>query len=177
MQQRVTLYLMVGYPGSGKTTTSRLISAMTGAEHIWADHERKEMFGTPTHTADESRQLYAVLNKKAEELLAQGRDVVYDTNFNFFKDRERMRQLAAVHNAQTVLVWVQTPKDVAFRRASIDTHHQPTRILGDIPKHEFERMAGNLQPPTEDEHPLILDGRSITAGYVQQKLGLSREPA
>lgn len=163
---------MVGYPGSGKTTTAHLICAATGAAHLWADHERKVLFGTPTHSKKESRQLYDILNKEAEELLAAGKSVVYDTNFNFYDDREKMRQLAARKGAELCLIWVQTPKNIAFARASIDTHKQPTRVLGDIPKAEFDRMARNLQPPREEENPIIIDGTRISENYVRDKLGL-----
>lgn len=177
MQKRATLYLMVGYPGSGKTTVARIIHELTGAVHIWADHERKTMFGTPSHDKHESRILYDRLNKEAEQYLAEGKDVIYDTNFNFYKDRELMRQVAARYGAETKLIWVRTPKEIAFQRASIDTHAQPTRILGDIPEREFKRMARNLQPPRADEHPIILDGTRITPEYVARKLGLEYEPA
>ena len=170
--QRATLYLMVGYPGSGKTTTSQIIHELTGAEHIWADHERKKMFGTPTHSRQESNILYERLNQEVDDLLAEGKSVIFDTNFNFYDDREYMRKIAANHDADIRLVWIQIPKDVAFERASIDTHNQSTRILGDIPKHEFERMARNLQPPDESEYPIVLDGTLLDKEYVAEKLGL-----
>ncbi|MDB5181447.1 MAG: uncharacterized protein JWP13_210 [Candidatus Saccharibacteria bacterium] len=171
--QRATLYLMVGYPGSGKTTTSRIIRDLTGAQHIWADHVRKAMFGTPTHSHEESRQLYDRLNKEADQLIAEGKSVVYDTNFNFYKDRQLMRDMAQRYDAEVKLVWVQTPKEVAFERASIDTHKQATRVLGDMPKEEFDRMIHNLEPPAPEEEPIVLDGTQITPAYVANKLGLS----
>jgi predicted kinase len=171
---KLTLYMMVGYPGSGKTTASRIIHDLTGAEHIWADHERKSMFGAPTHSRTESRMLYERLNAQADDLLKEGKSVIFDTNFNFYKDREYMRRIAAKNNAKTMLVWIQTPKEVAFARASIDVHKQATRVLGDIPKAEFDRMTHNLQPPQEDEHPVILDGTQITPQYVREKLELQQ---
>ncbi len=165
---------MVGYPGSGKTTVSRIICDLTGAEHIWADFERKTMFGTPTHSPAESKQLYMCLNAEAETRLAAGKSVIYDTNFNFYDDRELMRAVAARHNADTKLVWVQTPRDIAFARASIDVHKHDTRVLGDIPKKQFDRMAHNLQPPRPNEQPVILDGTKITPGYVAGALRIGQ---
>jgi len=173
MQQHPTLYLMVGYPGSGKTTTAKVIHELTGAEHIWADHERKARFGTPTHSKAESRILYDHLNAKIDDLLAEGKSVIFDTNFNFYKDREHMREIAAKNGARAVLIWVQTPREIAFERASIDVHKQETRVLGDMPRSEFDRMTSNLQPPAEDEKPVILDGTKITPEYVAEKLGVA----
>lgn len=165
-----TFYLMLGYPGSGKTTTALEISKVTGAEHLWADRIRREMFGNPTHSHKENLKLYAHMNEMAEQLLKEGKSVVFDTNFNFYKDREHMRQIAAKTGAKAVLVWITTPKDIARKRATEDGHLQATRVLGDMPVSEFERMSKNLEPPRPNEKVLELDGTKITTDYVKSKL-------
>src|SRR5262245_4051522 len=95
-----TLYLMLGYPGSGKTTTAKVIHALNGAVHLWADHIRRERFGTPSYTHKENLDLYNHMNELTGELLAAGNSVIFDTNFNFYKDREHLRDIAETHNAQ-----------------------------------------------------------------------------
>ena len=107
-------------------------------------------------------------------LLGDGQSVIFDTNFNFRKDRKHMRELAEKHDTECKLIWIKTDKATSFKRATIDTHLQPTRVLGDIPKDAFDRMAKNLQPPNADESPVILDGRSITPEYVAKQLGLPK---
>lgn len=164
---------MVGYPGSGKTTTSRIIHEATGAEHIWADHERGKMFGEPTHSRAESKQLYDVLNRRAEELLKEGKSVIFDTNFNFHDDRELMRQMAARHNADVKLVWVRTDKNIAKQRATHITHSYRNGYTVSMPAASFDRMANNLQTPRPKEQPIILEGTDITPAYVRQQLGLT----
>jgi predicted kinase len=59
---------MVGYPGSGKTTASRFICELTGAEHIWADQERKVMFGE-IYDQSQSDELYEKLNERTFQLV------------------------------------------------------------------------------------------------------------
>lgn len=164
---------MIGYPGAGKTTTSRMIHKLTGAAHLWADHERSKMFANPTHSHEENLKLYNALNKRAQELLHEGKSVIFDTNFNFFKDRKRLRSIAAAEGAETVLVWVTTPKDIARERAVnhplTGKHH---RVLGNMTLEDFERIAGNLEEPRPEEHPIKLEGIGLTEEDIVRALGL-----
>lgn len=163
------LFLLVGYPGSGKTTTSKYIHELTGAEHIWADRERREMFGEPTHTQEESRELYNHLNDMTDHLLAAGKSVIFDTNFNFYKDRQHLRDIAASRHAKTVVVWITTPKETAKQRA---VHERTLRNYYEyiLPEADFERLSNHLEPPREDERPIKLDGTRISLEIVRQAL-------
>ncbi|HUC90363.1 MAG TPA: ATP-binding protein [Patescibacteria group bacterium] len=158
---RPTLYLMVGYPGSGKTTISKIIHQQTGAVHIWADHERNKMFVHPKHDHDENIKLYAELNIKTRQLLHEGKSVIFDTNFNFYKDRKKLRIIAAKEGAQTVVVWVTTSIDVSRSRATEQSHNKETRVWGNMPLEHFERISCNLQPPLEGERPIKFDGTNL----------------
>ena len=157
------LYLFVGYPGAGKTTIAKHIEDLTGAVHIWADRERQIMFGHPTHSRDESHELYDYLNSATARLLDDGESVIFDTNFNFRKDRDHLRQIAAEHGAEAVVVWVTTPKELAKRRAieESDGDGQHTRLYGNMDEAVFERIAGHLEPPSDDEKVLKIDGTEI----------------
>jgi predicted kinase len=165
-----TLFLMLGYPGAGKTTAALEIHKLTGAVHLWADHIRRERFEEPTYTHQENIELYSHLNELTAELLAAGNSVIFDTNFNFYKDRQHLRQIARDHGARSIVIWVTTPKEVAKDRATKNAHSQDTRVLGDMPVEAFERMSRNLQPPQSDEPTIELDGTKITAAYIKEKL-------
>lgn len=163
---------MVGYPGSGKTTISKYIHELTGAVHLWADHERNIMFPNPTHSHEENIELYKVLNQRAKQLLQEGKSVIFDTNFNFYRDRKRLRHIAATEEAETVVVWVTTPKDVARERAVEKSEGEHTRVWGNMPLDRFERIANNLQEPADMEHPIRIDGTHTSKEAVTKLLGL-----
>jgi predicted kinase len=165
------LYLFVGYPGAGKSHVARLIAAKTGATHLWADIIRQQMFPRPCHSRDESKQLYDRLNAETRELLASGSSVIFDTNFNFYDDRELLRTIAAESGADTVLIWVNTPEPVARMRAV----HAPVARNGytvNISPKDFNRMANNLQQPLPEEHAIKIDGSDLDPEEVYQALEL-----
>ncbi|HTB49026.1 MAG TPA: ATP-binding protein [Verrucomicrobiae bacterium] len=165
------LYLFIGYPGAGKTTIAQIIARATGAEHLWADFERHIMFTDPTHSHAESVALYEALNKRAEELLAEGKGVVFDTNFNFYEDRQKLRAVADKQHAQTIIIWVTTPKDVAERRA---IHAEVTRNGYDfvMSKQQFEDIVAKLEPPTKSEKVIKIDGTKLDEQELMRLLSL-----
>jgi len=165
-----TLYLMLGYPGAGKTTTAKIIHELTGATHLWADQIRRERFGTPTYSHSENIELYDYLNELTAELLHTGQSVVFDTNFNFYKDRQRLREIATKHGGDSKLLWVQTPKEIARQRAVKDAHKHATRVLGHMPERDFERMTNNLEEPHDDEPYIEVDGTKVSQEYIDHLL-------
>jgi predicted kinase len=167
-----TLYLMLGYPGAGKTTAAKVIHDVTGAVHLWADKERRERFGTPTYSTEENEQLYNQMNQEALTLLSGGESVIFDTGFNYFKDREALRKIATEAKADCRLLWVTVDEATARERATKDAHLQDTRPHGDMSDAEFEHLVGRLEPPQPDEHHIELDGTKITREYITQELGL-----
>lgn len=161
---------MLGYPGSGKTSTSKIIHELTGAVHLWADKIRNERYPKPTHAHQENIDLYNHLNELTTELLASGQSVIFDTAFNFYKDREYLRAIANGHNAKSLLIWVQTEKDLAKQRATHDNHAARNTYPEIMSEQRFERIAGDFERPHPNERTIKLDGTKISSEYVQSKL-------
>ncbi len=154
------LYLLIGYPGAGKTTVSKIIAETTGAVHIWADVERQKMFGRPTHSQQESIELYDKLNEQAEQLLAAGKSVVFDTNFNFYADRQKLRDIANRHGAETIVAWIELPAETAKARA-VNTPDSRNGYQISMSETQFDAIVSKLEPPTEDEKTIKIDGAKL----------------
>lgn len=165
---KTTLFLLVGYPGSGKTTVSRYIQELTGAAHIWADEERRKKFGD-TYDRAQSSALYEDLNARTAELLKQGKSVIFDTNFNYRADRDLLRKIAEGAGAETKIIWLNTSRDLSMMRAII--HKGDTRVFK-MDEQDFKRIAMRLEPPTEDEKPITFEGVNVTKQLVAEKIGL-----
>jgi len=172
--QRPILYLFVGYPGAGKTTVSKIIEQRSGAVHLWVDQRRQQLFTKPTHSVIESKQLYQILDNQAKNLLQKGQSVIFDTNFNYFSDRQLLRDIAKESQAKTILIWVNTPLNVAKQRATHPIHSDRNGYATAMTIKEFNKIADHLEPPLETEQPIIIDGTNIDIVQLEAKLGFKQ---
>lgn len=165
-----TLFMMFGYPGAGKTSTAKVIQKLTGAEHLSSDEIRLELFPKPTYTQEEHDAVYDELNRRAEALLKEGKSVIYDANLNRYKHRLEKYEMCERTGAKAVLIWVQTPKDLARERAVMRGHHHL------VPKDEtfesmFDRVTDVIEEPREDEPLYTLSGDPLEESAVSELLG------
>ncbi len=164
------LYLFIGFPGAGKTSVAQIIAETTGAVHLWADQERHQMFEEPTHSQQESLQLYDELNRRTEDLLSKGKSVIFDTNFNFFADRQKLRDIADRQSADTIVIWMVTPEHVAKDRsvyASISRNGYDASMT----EQKFDQIVAKLEPPSRDEKVIKIDGTKIDKAEVLALVG------
>lgn len=85
--------MMVGVPGSGKSTRAKELSLETGAVIMSSDALRFELFGDETSQED-NNLVFQELHKRTKEALASGKDVIYDaTNTNRKKRKHLLSQL------------------------------------------------------------------------------------
>ena len=167
-----TLYLMFGYPGAGKTTTAKIIHDLTNAVHLSSDELRLQMFPEPQFTPEEHDKLYKALDDQPRQLLSAGKSVIYDANLNRRQHRQEKYDICQQTGAKPVLVWIQTPSDIAKQRA---THVERQHLVpkAESPENMFDRIAGIIESPTPEENPVKLDGTLITPDYVNQMLKLA----
>jgi predicted kinase len=167
------LYLMLGYPGAGKTTTARMIADITGAVRLSSDEMRLKMFPKPEFTEAEHKQLYQAIDKQTEELLAQGKSVIYDANLNRFVHRQEKYDICDRTGAKAVLIWLKTPVALSRKRATETGHTDPEkRPFGNLDTTVFDRLAGAIEMPKSTESAITIDGTHVTPEVVKQKLGL-----
>ncbi len=156
---------MMGYPGAGKTTTAEVIQQLTGAVHLSSDKMRLETTPQPTFSQDEHNQLYKKLDQTTEELLKQGKSVIYDANLNRRQHRQEKYDICQRTGAQPVLLWVQTDKSLAKQRAldGSRAHLIPQTETAD---QMFDRIAEIIETPQIDEQPIVVDGTKVSAYYL-----------
>ena len=113
---RPWVVVMVGLPGSGKSTFSRRLASMTGAIVLESDALRAALFETPTHLPDESKQLFEALYGAAHCLVQAGASVIIDATNLREQDRQRAYDLAEVTGAEMLVLHFRVPERIIADR-------------------------------------------------------------
>lgn len=73
-EKKPTFYMMVGVPGSGKTTYARQIPNTT----VLSSDDIRAEIGADGGDKKMHKQVFDILNERTKEALSVGNDVVYD---------------------------------------------------------------------------------------------------
>ena len=113
------LHVMVGLPGSGKTTRAKQIAADTGAVRLTPDDWHLRLFGQdmddPAHEA-RHEQIEDIQRELGFDLLARGVDVILDFGVWSRAEREDLRRRAALSGAALLLYPCEAPLAELFAR-------------------------------------------------------------
>ncbi|HEX5797362.1 MAG TPA: ATP-binding protein [Candidatus Saccharimonadales bacterium] len=169
-----TLYLMLGYPGAGKTTVAEHIATLTGAVHLNSDQFRLHMFDKPLGITDaEHDRMYEMLDHITERTLSSGKSVIYDANLNRYAHRKEKYDIAERTGAQARLVWVTTDEPTARQRATVEAPKHPRhRPFGNMKTEVFARLISEIEPPKETEQTITIDGNLISYTKIKKALEL-----
>ena len=167
------LFIFVGYPGAGKTTTALIIKEVTNGRHIWVDLERKVRFGGQDFSKKDTEELYRELDLEVETYLKLNEDVIFDTNVNKYKDRQFLREIADRCGAETKLIWLITNRELAKERALKDFMEDNLRVLGSMNDQTFNHIAGKLEEPLASENAIKIDGAKDSKEKIIELLDLA----
>lgn len=169
MKKSPTLYLMLGFPGAGKTSVAEKIARRTGAVHLNSDWFRLHMYKNPTFSQEEHDSLYGNLDYLCELILSTGKSVIYDANLNKYIHRQEKYLIAEKVGAKVKLIFVNTDKATAKQRATVEAYKNPRhRPYGNMSLKTFERLVSEIELPGPDEPSLKIDGSHFTDKEIEK---------
>lgn len=163
-----TLYLMLGFPGAGKTTTAETVSEITGAVRLSSDDLRISMFPSPKFTQAEHDIIYGALDYLTELLLTKGISVIYDANLNRYRHRKDKYDICTKTDAKPVLLWVKADQQLAKHRATAKGEGDPRRPYGNLRPEVFDRLANQIESPEDNEPAIVVNGTKVSPDYIKQ---------
>jgi predicted kinase len=156
---KLTLFLLLGYPGAGKSTLSKQLVKHYGFVWVNTDEIRPYMYDNTEDIRNPQNNpaVFGAIDYATEKLLSAGLSVLYDANNNKLFYRVAVERLAAKYDAETVIIWVRTPLESSRER---NDNRAPDAGYGRIPEERYNQLVRNLQEPTADEHVIEIDGLS-----------------
>ena len=152
---------MLGYLGSGKSYVSRWLTPHVGAVYLRVDELRLAMFG------EDRPELYipenkALVNNASQyamlQILKSGQaSVVLDANHNAKNVRESIANKVVEAGGAAVVIWVQTPLDIAKERTEIRRETEGHVLFE---PNLVEKMAKRLEEPDDNEIVIVIDGQA-----------------
>ena len=155
-----TLFLMYGFPGSGKTYFARQMCDELQAAHVSGDRIRGELFEEPRYDKAEDRIVTQLMQYMTEEFLNAGVSVVFDTNAMRIAQRRALRDLARKSKADTVLIWFQVDADTSYQRnTKRDRRKADDKYAQSLDRGSFDKIAQGMQNPTATEDYIVVSGK------------------
>ncbi|HVV26072.1 MAG TPA: ATP-binding protein [Candidatus Saccharimonadales bacterium] len=154
--------MLYGFPGAGKTYFARQLCENIQAAHLQADRIRSELFEEPRHDKRENEIVTQLMNYMAEEFLAAGVSVVYDTNAMRARQRHDLRALARRGGAKPLVVWFQMDQDSAFaRNVKRDRRRADDKYATKWDRTSFESVISGMQNPTNVDDYVVVSGKHL----------------
>lgn len=134
------VYIMVGVPGSGKSTYAEKLSKETGAVIISSDNIREELYGDAAIQGDNGK-VFGMYYYRAKCLLLEGKDIILDATNLTKKDRKNIyNRFGNSYHYEAFVCAV--PKEVAKERNA-----NRERV---VPEEVIDRMYDRFTFPYED---------------------------
>jgi predicted kinase len=155
------LYIMIGIPGSGKTTYAKYGIMNEDTIHISRDEIRFSLLSDTDNYFAKEKQVYKEFIKQINDNLQKGYNVIADATHLNRKSRNALfHNLHIDRTKVTVIgVYINTPLETCLER-------NETRKGGRtfVPPHEVHNMYLRTEPPTYNEpfdYIYTFDGKTI----------------
>lgn len=136
-----TFVMMVGIPGSGKSTVATTIATKIDAVIVSSDAIRGELYGDETIQGDHG-YVFQLMEERTMAALAAGHSVIYDaTNVTAARRRAFLRALP--EGVRKVCIWVNITRERALMNNGRRDRFVPEWVI--------HKMADQLEPPEKRE--------------------------
>jgi predicted kinase len=155
-----TLHLMVGLPGSGKTTLAKQLEIELGALRLGADEWHVRLFGNDVHDDSDPDDWarHDARHSAVEELLLTTAvraleldvDAILDFGFWSRSERDELRSRAEALGAKCRIHATEASEQTLRERIRSRNAQLPSGMFH-IPEHKLAEWVKNYEPPSAEE--------------------------
>lgn len=135
-----TLYMMIGIPGSGKSTVANTLSNYLNIPVVSSDKVREELTGSEEDFSKDGLVWGKAIPLKLNKALTKG-DAIFDATNLRLRDRNKLCKSLIPH--EKVAVFVSIPLEECIRRQDLRDRK--------VPSERIREMYDNLMEPTFNE--------------------------
>lgn len=160
IRSMATLHLMVGLPGSGKTTWARTLEEEHSALRLTVDEWHLRLFGNDVHDDSDETEwrrhdvrhtaIEALLWETASKVLALGVDVILDFGFWARSERDELRALAHALGAGFAIHYAEVSEELMLERIRARNAQRPAGTFH-VPEAKLKEWAPLFEPPSPEE--------------------------
>lgn len=134
--------MLIGLPGSGKSTYAKQLAEETNAVILSSDNLREEMFGD-INDQEHNAEVFAELHRRCKELLHKQVNIIYDaTNIKLKNRTSFLNELKKIDCHKTCIVFA-TPYEICLENN--------TKRERKVPETVIKRMRENFHFPLYNE--------------------------
>ncbi len=159
---RPVLVAVSGLPGTGKSYFSRRLVERVPLVVVDSALMRKTLSPRRTYSPEESRRLFAAVHALVAELLSEGVPVVVDATTLTEAHRSALHRVAEGAGAGLVLVGVEAPPEVAYRRLERRRMDRRPEDHSQADWCVYRKMAPTVEPISRD-HIIVNTAGDISA--------------
>ena len=142
-----TLYILIGVPGSGKSTYAKELCEKSerGVALVSSDEIRKWLFGNESCQAN-PKLVFDTAHEAIKNQLSCGYDVVFDATNIYKHNREKLIKkimFKVTKPVRFVAIYFDTPIETCIARQELRERKVPTKVI--------EKMARQIDKPTFEE--------------------------
>ena len=157
---RPFLVMLSGLPGTGKSHFARRLAGCLPLVVVGSDRVRKTLIPKPEYTRGEHLRVFSACHLVIEEMLRQGRTVVFDATNLTEGFRQPLLDLARRQGASTHIILFTAPLKVIRRRLQDRAAGIGTDGVSDADWSIFSRLRPGQEPIT-DAHWVIDSSKTI----------------
>lgn len=141
MSRKNTLVVLVGVPGSGKTTFAKLLKE-GGMVHVSTDEIREEILGSASNQ-EQGNKIFSIAYERMQEAGKEKKDCVFDATNRTARDRRALIERAQGYFDFVICYYANTDLQTCLKRNQERERQVPQKVI--------EKMWRQLQKPTLSE--------------------------